>query len=407
MNLVHFAKSIIIDNYITFLAIDAIILLLTQKSYLAYIIAPILLYFIALHTHNKYQNKLIRILLICIWLSALFSWICNTYDHKFILILRFLGYDFAFMMAYSIGANFKTNEYLDFFEKMLLPVSILAVIGLWLFVSPPGWYTARAELSDNIMEALRLRSIFPSPYTLSYICCILLTYIFFRIVQYGTPVKKYKYYLPLLVITLLLCMQRAPIGGALIGGGGSLIYATIVKKSFKLLNRIILSVMLIFAFTYYTFNKVDNEMLTYLNDKIMSVTNNTDEFIEKRAGYSYMEVKESFVGDGAGKYSPWANNYNYRNMADGQYRKILQEQGVIGLAIYVLLWVVVLWKCYYYRKYLGFELCIMLFLMFSMMGANPFSKIECHSIVYWIIIGRVSAFRVSAFRITNKKNTRI
>ena len=267
-----------------------------------------------------------------------------------------------------------------------------------MFIFPPGWYMDRAQSQavDGInisLEALRLRSIFPAPYALSYIISVVLTFIFFRIFQYDEPFKKYKYYIVILVIVVLLCMQRAPFGGIVIGFIGAIIYGIVFKHKYVLFYKtVILSAIALFGLYIFAIDKIESEMGAHFFNKIESLISEDSNFLESR--YDLMEAEESFWGDGAGRHSRIGEKYGYVFISDGQYKKITQEQGYVGEFLYILLFICVVRKCLKYIRFLAFELCIIIFLLFCMIGANPLSGSFVHAMLWWLIIGRISAFKL-------------
>ena len=387
-------KFILIDNYFWYLTIDAIILLVSAKSYLGTLVTPFMLYYLAIKSKIHYSNILINSLIILIWVSVILSWVINTYDYQGILAVRYIWSDLSFMMAYYIGCSMSQSQYHRFFDNMMIPVALLSILGLIFFIHPPGWYIERAITDDGAsLESLRLKSVFPSPYTLSYISSVLLTYIFFQIVQNKKTFKEYRWFILIMIITVLLCMQRAPMGGVVIGIIGALYYGIFIKKKYVLLYKSVFGGFIITIMTIFLFSKLDTDMIQFLSYKIATVTSKDNDFLDSRYNISYMEVQESMLGHGAGRYAAWAHKYHSYNMADGQYKKISQEQGYFGEFLYVSLFLLVVLKCLSFRKELSFELCVMTFLMLSMIGANPFSNSGIHSMVWWLIIGRVSSYK--------------
>ena len=128
--------------------------------------------------------------------------------------------------------------------------------------------------------------------------------------------------------------------------------------------------------------------MLFLNDKIETAMGS--EFLVDR--FNLIEAHESMIGDGAGRHNIWAREFGSFVMPDGEYQKLLQEVGFVGLTIYIVLFSLAVFKCVINIKYLLFELCVIMFLLISMIGADPLSTVDKHPIIYWMIIGRVSAF---------------
>jgi hypothetical protein len=310
-------------------------------------------------------------------------------------------------MCYFIGQSLSTEEYDNLFRRSLLPTAILSIIGLYLYFFPTGWYLAQtADVSEyGILEATRMRSIFLSPYTLSYMSAILLAYIFFRIFQYNEPVKKYAAYIVIFVLALLFCMQRAPMGGAVIGIAGAMSYGGIYKHRIGTILKVFIVSIIAGVSIMFVLSKMKSDQYEYLMYKLESITENREDFINDRYNISYMDVKESWLGDGAGRHNSWASKYDSTNMADGQYKKVQQEQGDIGLALFYLFLGLVVLKCVFNFKDLSFDLCIMIFLIISMIGANPLTNLGAHGPIFFLIMGHISSFKaVRVKKLKFKKN---
>lgn len=400
-------KWIFIDNYMWYTALDALVLLITGKSFIGYILTPFFIYYLVFTSHRRGKSTIIDWAMIALLISMVISWLINYYAHWGILVLRCISGQISIMMCYFIGQSLSTEEYDNIFRKSLLPAAILSIIGLYLYFFPTGWYLAQtADVNEyGILEATRMRSIFLSPYTLSYMSAILLTYIFFRIFQYKESVKKYVAYIVIFVLALLFCMQRAPMGGAVIGIAGAMSYGGIYKHRIGTILKVSLSFIIAGVLIMFVLSKMKSDQYEYLMYKLESITENREDFINDRYNISYMDVKESWLGDGAGRHNPWASKYDSTNMADGQYKKVQQEQGDIGLALFYLFLGLVVLKCAFNFKYLSFDLCIMIFLLVSMIGANPLTNIGTHGPIFFLIMGHISSFKaVRVKKLKFKKN---
>ena len=136
---------------------------------------PIMLFFLAWKSKCSKKN-LFDILMILIFISVALSWFVNSYPYKSIMIFRYLITQGAFMAAYYIGRNMDMNVTYKVFHNALLPGLICAVLGLILYVYQPAWYLANID-NPTTLESFRLRSVFSSPYVLSYMSFFLLSYL--------------------------------------------------------------------------------------------------------------------------------------------------------------------------------------------------------------------------------------
>lgn len=333
-------------------------------------------------------------------MSAAASWCVNSYPYKSIMIFRYLITQGAFMAAYYIGRNMDMNVAYKVFHYALLPGLICAVLGLILYVYEPAWYLAHID-NPATLESFRLRSVFSSPYVLSYMSFFLLSYLFaldFKMFPacYSETVSS-KIRIPsyiLLSSILLFCMMRAPIAGVLISLFIALLHAAFVRRKFSMLIYTVVFMAVLCVIVWHIMQRyMDMESIMFLIKKFEVATDSSGDFYEQRA--NLFVADDTFLGDGAGRHAIYAEQYNLNPIPDTCYQRLLQEVGYVGLALHLLLFGGIIIKCLRHYKYLGFELSVMVFLLLSMIGADPLATPDKHCFFYWLIIGRVSSFKLA------------
>lgn len=385
----------IYTNYFLFLSINAILVIIVQKvAIYEYIIFPSTCLLLAFVYRPQYLKvNILDILFICslIWLCI--TWSCNSYENQGILILRCIMSQGAFMSVYLLGRNKHFDSYI-FFQKCPKPLLICCILGVLFFINPPNWYIERAyndyEVNQyNMLEIFRLKSVFPSPYHISYMCGFTTIYIWFSFIYSKSINKENIVYFFSFIITMLLTMMRAPFLSVMLAIIAGIIYMSIYYKSHKILFNVFFFCGLLYIIGLILAPILDLEQMEYLIQKIDTVTSKSDELIDNRLdlGFSY-----GLIGDGAGRHAIYAYKYGQEGILDSEYVKLLVEQGYVGLAILVLLIIVAIWKCIKYFKSLALELSIILFFVLTMIGADSLSTADKHCFIFWVTIGRVSAF---------------
>jgi len=304
------------------------------------------------------------------------------------------------MMIYYIGRNISVEKCYKIFNASLFPALIVSIIGIYCFFFPPSWYFSIIEdRALYSLDALRLHSIFSSPYQLAYWDAFLLGFIFFQIFQYKQSFSKYKYHIVVFVVTLTFCMMRAPMAGVVVYLLLSLLHSCIVTGKWDKLIYAIGGIAVIGIVLLFVIKQANEEYTNYLFEKIAVITDENSSFVEDR--YNLMIADKSLFGDGAGRHNIWADDYNMNtSIRDGEYQKLLQEVGYVGQYLHIFLIACVMLKCMFYYRYLLFELSTMAFLLISMIGANPLSTLDKHSIVFWLVMGRVASYKNIIKRIT-------
>lgn len=380
-------------NYFWICTLSSILLILGTKQYLVSILLPLSYFVLVYASFRKQRMTIFDVLIVCILLSDVISWLLNDYPHQGILILRHIIGPVSYMIIYYIGRNISVEKCYNIFNVSLFPALVVSIIGIYCFFFPPAWYFSIIEDSALYsLDALRLHSIFSSPYQLAYWDTFLLGFIFFQIFQYNQSFSKYKYHIVVFVVTLTFCMMRAPMAGVIIYLLLSLFHSGIVIGKWYRLIYTIGGMVVIGGILFFVIKHTNEEYANLLFEKIAVVTDENGSFVEDR--YNLMVADKSLFGDGAGRHNIWADDYNIgTSIRDGEYQKLLQEIGYIGQYLHILLIVCVMLKCMFHYKCLLFEFATMAFLLISMIGANPLSTIDKHCIVFWLVMGRVASYK--------------
>ena len=95
-------------------------------------------------------------------------------------------YQLALTLFYFVG---KSSDFKDwtFFNNMKIPILVVAIIGLYLYFSPPSWYiawklssTTKFSSESRILEMTRLSAFWEYPYWISYSAALLYHYIIYK-----------------------------------------------------------------------------------------------------------------------------------------------------------------------------------------------------------------------------------
>jgi hypothetical protein len=384
------------------MCISQVISLFIGINWLNTFLIPLCIYFISFVLLKKEKVKLCRFDILFFLLLALpfVGWIFNSYPHKGILIFRYYMGECAFMFAYVIGRMLPIKHTYKIFQYSIKPAFICAILGFVFYVVQPQWYMN--QITDFAsLEQLRLRSIFASPYTCSYMSFFMIAFLlandFKLIPNYQFYIQsKLKIVLYVVFTTLLLfCMMRAPIAGCCISLMLAALYAAFVKHNFKILIYTLIAAVIGLASIKITLDYfMDEKSQEFLLDKFTLATDKDSDFISNRA--TLYEAQETLFGDGAGRHPIYAEDYGEVSIRDTCYQRLLQEVGWIGLIVYMIIFIGIILKCILYYKHLIFELGVLLFLLLSMIGADPLATPDKHCLFYWLIIGRVAGYKGSS-----------
>ena len=393
-------------NYFALLFISAIILLITNKDWVFNILFPLSIWGLLF----KYRANYVKYNTIdVLWILHLFwifqTWLFNDFPHKSTIVFYTIISHITYMMAYWISRK-SSISYLDLIiRQSFLPFLFASIIGIYCFLYRPDWYMTMISnqaieasiytTDENVFtDAFRLRSIFGDAYTMSYFSALMLIFLSFYCVKMKWKNDNYNgsYITMLIIISIIVivfCMMRAPIVCALLGFCLSLLMRRKLIRYFLIALIITPCVNIL---VNITFSKIDPNTEEYVKTKITSVTGKgNDEFVKERL--FLMKTEDTLFGDGVGRHSVRADFYIPGTMLpDGEYMKIIQEEGYIGLLITILIFGIGLIKGLKNFTHLYLETTIILMLFICMIGANPLSTANKHCFIYWIALGQISKY---------------
>lgn len=387
--------EIIFLNYYWILVVGGIVYITSGIGWFNSII-PLFIYALLFTERSKVKFNFFDLLWIISFLWAIMTWLTNSYSNKYILIFYCFLEQMAYFMCYWLVRRNKKLNAQEIIKSSFFPLILTSILGIYLYFFPPSWYlnmTRSFSTQFEQFEFLRLRSIFFSSYTISYFLGFAMIYMFYTLVTGTDKHRKYTYIiLGIFSITLLLTIQRSVIGAVAIS---FLIYIIYSLKYNKISNAksliVIAGIALMFGITII--NKMDDSSKDFYLNKITSITDNSSETVGKRLFLNKGMSKYEIWGDGVGRHALAADKYVEGSaLRDGEYNKLLLEQGYIGFTIFSILILAAIFKCLIYFKYLSFEFSILIFLLICMIGANPISTVDKHPIIYWIVIGQISNF---------------
>lgn len=401
----YLKPKIIFQNYFLLISLTALMNMITGKSYLYTISFPIIVIYMIYVNKRRITFNIIDVLWIVNFVWMLLTWLFNDYEHKGTLIMKCIQTQIIFMLTYWIARKYSRNYLKSIIEKSYIPLLFMCVIGIWLFFSPPQWYTAAInkvleakfsgqQLRESMLEFYRLRSIFPTTYALTYFVNVVVIYQWFLIVKrkYLFNSKTYHYlYIVLLISTSFFAMMRAPFFSAGIALVIALYYNFRYNKHSEGLSVFVylgISVSIVVVVAAFLNS---NEMTEFITNKYGAVTDKNSDFVTNR--FFFHKIEYTLLGDGVGRHSIYANNLPHAySLPDGEYMKLIAEQGYIGLVLFLVMFGVALVKSIVHFKYLYFEFCLLIMLFICMIGADPISTYDKHPFIFWLALGNISKF---------------
>ncbi len=398
-------------NYFWFYSICAVSFHVIHTESLFNVGFPIILFAMLAKTHYVDKLNIIDFLWIADFIWILITWIMNDYPNKMYLIFRSFTQELGYMLSYWIARGNRINYIEKIIENAQKPLFIGCVVGIYCFFWEPAWYKAATDeciytfygvgnfSKESMLEQYRLRSFYKGPYVLAYFCAMALIYEFFLLFIYKRKIIKYNYhifFIFILISTGILCMMRAPLFCIFAGFIAALFYSKKYIKGGAVSLKIVYWLMGIMALFFLGHSYIDIPILDFMNSKVESFSDNKENFILERL---FLQAKSfTLTGEGYARYNVIAlYKFGMPSIADGEYMKIITEQGFVGFTIMITMFVIGIYKSLKKYKVLYFEFCLLAMLFVCMVGADPLSISDKHCFIFWLALGQVSRYKNTSY----------
>lgn len=367
---------------------------------------------------------------ICILLCVIYE--CRTLKWKLVdrLVLLFILYSFfscfstsfnyeiindwfraiAFgTLGYFVARGMKQNQY-GIFDAMKFVFPIICIIALFLYFHPTSWYLNYKlnyeGLSDHmIIELTRLSGFWEYPYFISYGSFIYLAYFSLKYYNQGLSLEKSMYAFFLVVALACFFAQQRVAIVFVICLYVLFHFLSFLSKRYSIKSLLVCDIIIILlsgSIVIALKNIVSLDTFDYIVERMAKGTMDS-ELVSTRFDMFKDEssIKNMFIGDGYGSHSRSSNNV----VSDNQFLNIYAEFGIIGLILLYLPIVCSLFKAIRRHRFYLFELCILLFYLAAMTGANPINSPDLHPFLFWYCLGLINNHRYSQiYTKCNEKN---
>lgn len=409
-------------NYYWILTFGGIIAIFANVGWFSGLLIPLLIYVLWFKSARKpvLSYSVLDILWLFSFIWSILTWLFNSYPNQGILISYCFSEQLSYMFIYWVVRKNQKINVDTIIRTSYVPFIITCVLGIYLYYAEPAWYVAKtADYSTDFeeWEFKRLRSILDG-YTIAYYIAIVIIFEFFLYAKNVIDSKSYfnikvlsnrnLHFIMLLIASfaLFLGIQRSAIVSIALGFCIAVYYSFKYTKLANLSKMYVLIAFSIVTCIFSIAHMSDAQKLFYLN-KVDSFTQSGSDLAKERLVLNKHKRTYEFMGDGVGRHNMYADKFNPRtSMRDGEYMKILTEQGYGGAFILALIAFYSLAKCFKNFRYLSFELSIMLMLLISMIGANPISTFDKHPIIYWMVLAQIANFKKNNKYATNFNNNR-
>lgn len=344
---------------------------------------------------SSIELKKIDILIIIYILYCLFSygWGDVTWEIYYDgIVTQLMPISLYFLMRIRYFSN------CTFLDDMKWPLLFAFVCALFLYFIQPSWYLDfkmrgwSYEYTDTMFyERTRLSGFWPWPYFIGTASLFYIMYELKKIVDgrlVGLSLFLSRLSVVVAVVVLFFAQLRVAIAYLFVYFFFLFLYMSYKKKiSFKSFGRIPLLICVFVVLILFILRYVDSELISYMMGRSVNAESNI--VADRFAIFSKYINTITVFGEGLGSYSHFARTFGKHYVGDCEYIRIPNEIGVVGFALLLIILFLIL--CYGVRNYKScfFEVCVVLYLFASMIGAAPLEHLPLHPYFYWFCMGRI------------------
>lgn len=310
------------------------------------------------------------------------------------------------MAFFFIGGD--RNNTGDDYEKFFLWACLVCfLVGFYLYFFPPSWYSRQlvamralrwyksAASEFTILDYSRFSSFWGTSYAMSFFGVTALGFSFLEVDIGSTRRDRLLGWLGVFVCwtACILSQERIAMACSTLTVGVHLLYTGVVeRKQYALWLAAGIGVaVLALAFLDSDalegrFSVVAEQLQRRTEDMSFDTAMSTRTYQYENALKDWNSV---LVGYGVGSASGYARSQQFMGVNDGNYVKILYEQGVVGLAWFALILLGSLVQGIRHFRYCRFETGILVFFMLAAIGSNAFCINALYVMPFWYALGRI------------------
>lgn len=349
------------------------------------------------------QNKVFNIFTLFV-LVVTFSFVQYLYnDRPIVCYFTEVSNYVATMLFFYVGAS-DDRPGKTFYHRFMIVMTVVFVIGLYYYLTTPGWYLSRnlefinstsaAQYNEsNMLEKFRFSAFFGDSYPVSHFSVFCVAIAIFDIV-YKKGKNKLLAIACLLVgvVSSFACMHRASILGCVL----SLLVIMFFNHKmgryrYNLLIFVISLIMLagLVSFSYTLTDRLD-DLLGMLTERVDDNMSLNKALSERKFTKELMDSMQFFIfGHGLGSGGGSVRAYGFPGITDMQYIKMFFENGIVGAVLFIGIMVRALRRGIKDIQYYMTEVSIILFILVAMLGSNSLSIYYFIVFPFWYAVGRL------------------
>lgn len=299
------------------------------------------------------------------------------------------------MLMFYIGMNSNIDKG-KFINLMTWSLGFVLILTIPAYLSFSPWYVDFIKRSysestsvsvDYVLSALRFGGPFADNYIIMYTCTpILAFYLNDIIVNENKRVLNY-IIVTIYSIAIILCQQRSAMLFTFIAFPFFMYYSR--HRTKNLLYFTIITLLLSMIVTLSLSDRME-DIFSLISDRIDKMSFD-EAFGERREKVFrvFGEWTNILFGDGVGVYSHKAFSKGFVSVNDNGWFKLLTENGIVGVFIFLWLTSATLFRALKYKKQFLAEIFIITFFLFAMIGSDSLSMDCVQPLLFWLSIGLI------------------
>ena len=291
-----------------------------------------------------------------------------------------------------------------FYDLLFWSSLITLIIGYYIFFARPAWFQSfYIEVANNswvsseyiafsdVADTYRFSSFTPDSYYTEYIGMFVFSLGLVKMFKSTDNKLLYMVFNLIVFGAVLLSMQRSAIICCCLMIGVYFFYYLFNREGHNKGNlKYILYILLILGIIVVALgtSEVVGKVLFRFTQIGVSDAFEVEGSRTEQIRTTLASWENIVTGNGLGTAGSKARSMGYPGISDGNYIKILVEEGVIGFCIFMVLMISTIFKALKNFKYLSMECCVIGSLIFTMLGSDSL-MFTYYIVPYWYAIGKV------------------
>lgn len=329
-------------------------------------------------------------------------------------------FNYVMPMLFVYIGLFDDRSDRSFFDKMIMPLCIVFLLGFVCYITLPSWYvnsllSAKNDAwymqweygEESFSNIMRYQAFFQDSYPVSHYSIFGLSIAMFNMFRKDFEKKSTLFFVIVFAIAAFLCQHRVAFFSSIVMIFAYVFYGSLSKGS----N--VIKILLCFLFVIGLLFLLDPSFMDRITDvtdrffgRIFNENSFTGDLAKRsRNGLFLSNMQYYAFGHGIGSGGSSAVQLGLGGVTDMNYAKMLFESGFCGTFGFALVIFFTIYRAVINVKFYACELGIILFILIAMLASNSLSLYYMYIIPFWYAIGRI--WNDEYLWIATQKNMRI